>query len=232
MKYKSFEAAKIANPEEDIFKLDDGSFVTGFWINKNNFGKHTFTRCCAKDHCMSKRDFLEKGYKFVGKDIVLRDNFVETLEETQCKSANISSFNDQYYFVLKAAALTNCPWWEEQEECETPKRVKVEYVNLNKNEEGGKFWEVARDWSEGNREFRFMRGNGDYDKVENDKELLSIYTNDKLLFRVEKEITDRDEFIEKVEAIAEDIASDSEWSFACIAAAMFDSGEFKLTKGE
>ena len=51
-------------------------------------------------------------------------------------------------------------------------------------------------------------------------------------FVVETEITERDEFIEKVEAIAEDITSDSEWSFACIATAMFDSGEFKLTKGE
>ena len=41
---------------------------------------------------------------------------------------------------------------------------------------------------------------------------------------------EREKFIKRVEAIAEDISSEGEWSFACIASAMYESGDFELKR--
>tara|TARA_B100001105_G_scaffold251623_1_gene241697 strand:- start:1571 stop:2146 length:576 start_codon:yes stop_codon:yes gene_type:complete len=105
---------------------------------------------------------------------------------------------------------------------EKPKRVKVEYVKVDISDVG--FSDIA--------DLFFMESDGNFVEIGGIDAAKLIADKWKLHRRIETEITERDEFIEKVEAIAEDITSDSEWSFACIATAMFDSGEFKLTKGE
>jgi len=223
MKYKSFEAAKIANPEEDIFKLEDGSFVTGSWIQKSNFGEYTFTLCHAKDYCMPLEEFRDSDKKFIAGDYFLSvSGRVVLIVEDDVSIANRMASVEGQRFVLRAAALEGRA---EEEESEKPKRVKVEYVKV----EDKQAWTLVKEFEEGVEFYTCSKGLHTSKNIGN---LLSVWRNGDLHRRVETEISERDEFIKKVEAIAEDITSDSEWSFACIATAMFDSGEFKLTKGE
>lgn len=82
-------------------------------------------------------------------------------------------------------------------EQEKPKRVKVSYVKHNVNEEGGKFWEVARDWSEGEPcVFHYFNANSYWSVADNDR-LLKEYTNRNLYRKVEIEIDERQEFIDE-----------------------------------
>ena len=50
--------------------------------------------------------------------------------------------------------------------------------------------------------------------------------------KVETPITTRDLFIEEVEQQLKDIDFDGDWSLACVAAELFDSGKFKLLEQE
>ena len=80
---------------------------------------------------------------------------------------------------------------------EKPKRVEVEYVKHNVNEDGGKFWEVARDWSEGEPcVFHYFDANSYWSIADNDR-LLKEYENRNLYRRIKKEIDERQEFIER-----------------------------------
>lgn len=114
-----------------------------------------------------------------------------------------------------------------------PKRTKTEYVKV----EVGAPWEY----------FKLMHELGDLyvlctdDSYEGFDGCITNLTNavedviagsiDGIYRKVETEITECEEFIEFVESIAEDITQD-EWSFACIATAMFESGRVKLVDGE
>lgn len=116
---------------------------------------------------------------------------------------------------------------------EQPKRVKVEYVKHNVNDEGGKYWEVARDWAEGNVEFRFKRNDGFYCLIGSNEELLRFYTNRTLYILQETEITERDEFIETAVNMLCEGSHDNEAShYAEWFGYLFDSGKFKLVGDE
>tara|TARA_B100001105_G_scaffold124157_1_gene99519 strand:- start:3134 stop:3952 length:819 start_codon:yes stop_codon:yes gene_type:complete len=266
--YNSFEAAKIANPEEDIYKLEDGSFATGSWLQKSNFGEYTFTLCHAKDYCMSLEEFRDSDKKFIAGDYFLSvSGRVVLIVEDDVSIANRMTSVEGQRFVLCAAALeekekpkTESDYDKGMREAmkkiakscgrsfctdigyeelpdlvdslinpkpeEKPKRVKESFERVDCKSID--FWEVAKEYQSKMHIFwKFSNGS----KVVQDLEqLVEQYRKNEIYRRIETEISERDEFIKKVEAIAEDITSDSEWSFACIATAMFDSGEFKLAE--
>ncbi|AUR95340.1 hypothetical protein NVP1205O_65 [Vibrio phage 1.205.O._10N.222.51.A7] len=77
-----------------------------------------------------------------------------------------------------------------------PKRTKKEFVKVNPNEEGGKYWECARDWSEGEPVVFHYLLNDSYFSIADNERLLNEYTNKNLYRRVEVEIDERQEFID------------------------------------
>ena len=72
-----------------------------------------------------------------------------------------------------------------------PNRTKTEFVKVDKNAEGGKYWECARDFAEGGCEF-FADGNK-YLPVTNNDCLLANYKAGLLYRKVENEATWQDE---------------------------------------
>lgn len=211
-KYKSFEAAKIDNPESEIYWYLDGRLVEVFTTSKYRAGSEN-TLANPKKHCMTFKEFLGAGHKFSMGDIYLSINGLVCYCGGDFPPSVLNHPNgyDNERFILRAAAL------------EKPKRVKVEYVPCLFADA----WEPVKAYCDGEDLYC-----GAKKKVSDPEIALKLWIHGSLYRRIETEITERDVFIEKVEAIAEDITSDSEWSFACIATAMFDSGEFKLTKGE
>ena len=111
---------------------------------------------------------------------------------------------------------------------EKPNRVKVGYVKHNVNDEGGKYWEVARDWAEGNVQFRFKRNDDFYCLIGSNEDLLRFYTNRTLYTLQETEITERDEFIEVFQILQEDYILDDNYDTEQFGEFLFDSGKFKL----
>jgi hypothetical protein len=73
-------------------------------------------------------------------------------------------------------------------------KVKVEYVSVNKELDGGKFWECARDFAEGDCEF-FTDGDSAL-KIHTYNTLLANYRSGMLYRKVETELTWQDELIE------------------------------------
>lgn len=112
-----------------------------------------------------------------------------------------------------------------------PKHTKEEYVKVDKNTDGGKFWECARDFAEGAHEFYFMRGNADYSIVKDNDELLVLYKGGNLRRKVVIELTEREVFVDAARAEAYTRAI-SDNDFYMIINALFDSGKFKLVEGE
>ena len=92
-----------------------------------------------------------------------------------------------------------------------PERTKVEYVKVDKNAEGDKYWECARDFAEGKYEF-FTDGNK-YLQVTHNNCLLANYKSGLLFRKVEREYTWQDEFESFLLLILSD--SDTKETMAC-----------------
>ena len=115
--YPSYEAAKIANPESNIYVLG-GKFQPG-----HEAARRGEEECNPADHCMTVEQFLKTGYKFVEGDIFIDDEGdVETvggLNFYDPSGASQPHEDDHNRYVIRAAAL------------EKPKRTKVEYVKVD-----------------------------------------------------------------------------------------------------
>ena len=75
-------------------------------------------------------------------------------------------------------------------ELQKPKRVKVDYVKVDKNADNGKYWECARQLAESECEF-FIRGNIHLE-IRCNEILLENYKSDELYRKVEREIVWQD----------------------------------------
>ncbi len=113
--YNSYEAAKIANTESDIYKLIgmDG-FVFG-----NGLGdliritslQTDAEKCKPADHCVTVEKFLADGYKFVEGDLILSLGGYLTKVEAgdHLNGCNESDREDSKRYILRAAALEEKP---------------------------------------------------------------------------------------------------------------------------
>ncbi|CAH9013994.1 putative lipocalin family protein [Vibrio phage 455E52-1] len=110
--YNSYEEAKIANPESEIYKLASGYIATkepqGISVHK----------CNPADHCMTVEEFLADGHKFVEGDVYLNSDgrgiSVVNIPEYNNKRSTI----DCSLYILRAAALERIP-------TETPEEKEV-----------------------------------------------------------------------------------------------------------
>ena len=109
--YNSYQEAKIANPDSEIYKFDKS-----FTCDSNRFGQ-SFPLCNPADHCMTVEKFLGDGHKFVGWDVYLNSDGrtlgVVNIPEYNNKRSTI----DCNSYILRAAALEEKP------------SEKVEWVN-------------------------------------------------------------------------------------------------------
>ncbi|CAL9963323.1 hypothetical protein VPHK165_0089 [Vibrio phage K165] len=106
--YNTYQEAKIANPESDIFFMHNGDYRTGTWIDQHHFGRSSFTLCNPADHCIRYGDFLTLGYRFVDGDAFLSSTG-EVVIVTNAHANNRIMSGDNKRFVLRAAALENIP---------------------------------------------------------------------------------------------------------------------------
>jgi len=123
--YKTYQESKIANPESDIYELDNGVFVADGWIDHRNYGKHTFELCNPADYCMTVEKFLSDGYKFVEADLILDEGLIYVVSDCKqqnnwydTESVNKPDCNDDVRYILRAAVLENIP-------TETPEEKEV-----------------------------------------------------------------------------------------------------------
>lgn len=119
--YNSYEEAKIANPESDIYKLIGmGGFVFGDGLGdliRISSLQTDAEKCNPSDHCMTIERFLADGHKFVDGDIALIHNGdVKTVVNPHL-DWNTPNPNDNIRFILRATALEEKP------------SEKVEWVN-------------------------------------------------------------------------------------------------------
>ena len=109
-------------------------------------------------------------------------------------------------------------------EKEKPKRVKVEYVKWNFE----CAWHAVKAFEDGEKLYT-KRSHKDFVLIDSAQDVLRFLYD--LHERIETEIDERQEFIDEVERIGAEVSSDGEWSFACLASVMLDSG-FKLVNAD
>jgi hypothetical protein len=174
--YSTYQEAKIANPECEIFHVNGICFF--------NYEALASDICNPSDYCMTVEKFFADGHKFVDGDICLgqNDNFLVI-----SGSRLINGWNDESQiidgidrYVLRAAALK-----------EKKPRTKVEYLKVNGNYNEGAFWECARDYSEGVI-FTTM-GSSEQLVVDSIDELLDRYKCNNLYRRIETPMTWKEE---------------------------------------
>lgn len=110
--YNSYEAAKIANPESDIYKLIsmDG-FVFGDGLGdliRISSLQTDAKKCNPADHCTRYDDFLTLGHEFVDGDAFLNSRG-EVVIITNAQSNNRIVDGDDKRFILRAVALEEKP---------------------------------------------------------------------------------------------------------------------------
>ena len=204
-----------------------------------------FDLCNPADHCMTVEKFLGDGHKFVeGKGDAYLDNkgivrFIgdNGYSDWGCNDVTCIDGSRESY-ILRAAALEEKPANKVAKALgrpltpsdfgvaldEKPKRVKVEWVKIDKHTS---VFSLADDYHNG------LLTDSNKDQIKSEIHLMEILTSDLLYKRIETEIDERQEFIDEVERISECVANEgSDWSFACIASKMYDSGKFKLVEGE
>ncbi|AUR98085.1 hypothetical protein NVP1247A_11 [Vibrio phage 1.247.A._10N.261.54.E12] len=128
--YPTYESAKIANPECDIYEHNCtpmGRLFTPGLMHSVMNGSYN-KKCNPADHCMTVEKFLADGYKFVDGDAYLdRAGDIEVVGKLLSVSVvSEKGHGDEYRYILRAAAL----------ETKEPKRTKESYekVELTRKE--------------------------------------------------------------------------------------------------
>ncbi len=119
--YNTYQEAKIAHPESEIYFIDNEQYRTGEWIDQYNFGRSSFVLCDPADHCMTVEKFLVDGHEvFMGDAIININGNVNYITKGDAKVINSeggATFNNARY-ILRAAALEDIP-------TETPEEKEV-----------------------------------------------------------------------------------------------------------
>jgi hypothetical protein len=110
--YKTYQEAKIANPDSEIFVSMCGEFATSDhvgYVSMCGTGEG-WNPCDHADYCMSVYDFLKSGNLFVDGDVYLSkngDGVIEVGCTYSCDAIFVNNIveSDKNLFVLRAKAL-------------------------------------------------------------------------------------------------------------------------------
>lgn len=115
--HKTYQEAKIANPNEDVC-------INGLGLFKSGNEEMGWFKCDAANHCMTVEQFLKNGYKFVVGDVCINKEYgVEVISKPS--SWNAPSETDNLRYVLRAAALEKQPRMKEVYEKVTEESASV-----------------------------------------------------------------------------------------------------------
>ncbi|AUR81427.1 hypothetical protein NVP1005O_30 [Vibrio phage 1.005.O._10N.286.48.F2] len=125
--YNSYEAAKIASPDSEIYKLNGvNEFIPGVDLGdivRIHSRDDDAVKCNPADHCMTVEKFLADGHKLAMGDIVMNSSgAVVGMNYSRCLSdfGVLNSASHKEY-ILRAAALEEKPSenveWVNGDEC-------------------------------------------------------------------------------------------------------------------
>ena len=207
--YKTYQEAKIANPESVIYEFE-GCFSVFKGIGSKE--------CNPADYLPIKEQFSKAGHKLNNGDLFIVEDKV--CELGKFRHSRVWHYAPDGSLILRAAAL------------EKPQsRTKVEYVSLT--ESNFDVWALKSSLENG--ELFSRRSDGIYTMYSDRSPVYMIndFINYGVYRKVEIPITTRDLFIEEVEKQLKDIDFDGDWSIACVAAELFDfASKFKLLEQE
>ncbi len=125
--YNSYEAAKIANPESDIYatKVSMGGRVEvfGVYVIIGNITSN-YHICDPSKYCMTVEKFLSDGYELAMGDIVINSSgaVVDMNYSRSLSDFGVLNSASHKEFILRAAALEEKPSekveWVNGDECE------------------------------------------------------------------------------------------------------------------
>lgn len=174
MTYPTYQAAKIANPDQDI-KTDN---LGNFFVSVGH------TTCNPAEYCMTVNQFEDSGKKLVDGDLYINldGNVIEYTEGYGLGVDRDPSMNKSRY-VLKAKAL---------EETKTYRYEKV----------ADSIFDLKEEFERGELYFAWPEPGSNsvgYDKITEEKMLLCRYEEKRLLRRIE--VTERKLFIEQGQSV-------------------------------
>jgi hypothetical protein len=206
--YNTYQEAKIANPELEVYKLID---KVGF-VSDEDFGdlvrlvhqQSDTEKCNPADYCMTVEKFLDSGY-FIEKGDLFLNEFGKVSKMQEYDKKEPVTDSDKKRFILRAAALE-----------EKKPHAKVEYVKVSAPCD---FFDLKSEFR--GEELSFINGDGDYEAATTLVELVTGFDNMNLYRRIETPITEREAFIEVGIEILKDV---NPYALG----KLFDSGKFKL----
>lgn len=103
--YKTYQEAKIANPESEIYRNESKTIFSCFVGDIDSNGA-VVIECNPADHCMSLETFYNKNYELVIDDLYIDIcDTVVTVNDEIISYVNTRCPEDIRRYVLKAAAL-------------------------------------------------------------------------------------------------------------------------------
>lgn len=186
--YNTYQEAKIANPEREIYTGGNGfASGDGFALNAIRTVQLSVLdsyKCNPADYCMTVERFLADGYEFVEGDVFINSlGKVKTVtnNEKWISTLNLRGFGDDERYILRAAALE-----------EKKPRTKVEYVPCEYIDA----WEPVKAYCDGDELF-----NEHNNKVSCPEVALKLWIHGKLYRRIETPMTERDELLEALQSV-------------------------------
>lgn len=216
--YNTYQEAKIANPECEIYQLERNGLFAHCDHHKAELVRFVEfdsdgIKCNPADYCMTVEKFLADGYKFVEGDVVFDFGDVVSVDTAfDVETYNKIDKRDDRRYILRAAALE-----------EKKPRTKVEYVKCEFDKvsdlviacESGEVFYC--DNSIGGKIALEMYG------------AISMHRHsDSLYRRIETLMTEREEFIDECKKLEKQTAVFGKAISNKWFESMYDSGKFKL----
>ena len=198
--YNSYEASKIANPNEVIYTA-----CGNFYALKGRFTVTTsepLIACNPADHCMTVEKFLADGHKFVEGDLIFNTHpisCVEGIKRDFVDNYNCPDIDDDKRYILRAETLKqkdNIPKIHPDSEFYKKPRAKVEYVKC----EFDSMWEAVKAF-EGGEVFHTHFISDGWVIVEHVQQVIPNLQLEKLYRRIETLMTERDELLGALQSV-------------------------------
>lgn len=227
--YSTYQEAKIANPECEIVRWNKSDEYKA--VSKSELSGYltTWCHCNPTDYCMTVKQFLDDGHKFVGGDLFINASLfgnglvVEVgLKNITEEVANEKQSVDVDCYILRAAALEK-PKQISDTAREVfsggEKRTKVDYVKVKDS-----IWSLEGEFKCGELYNKSLDCSGSFVSIKSETVLIACAAAGNVYRRIETPMTEREAFIHTYAWAVQDDKSNVE----DIAGMLFDSGKFKL----
>lgn len=186
--FNTYAEAKIANPESTIYEFE------GYYSVFKGIGSK---ECNPADYCVTYNqcDEFKAGMIVLEREIVKTLNTVDASLLNTCKYDPIEREYWAKSYILRAAALE-----------EKPKRMREEYVKWNFE----CAWHAIKAFEDGEKLYT-KRSHKDFVLIDNAPDVLRFLYD--LHDRIEAEVSEREEFIEKACEISKRSGTDDDRVF-------------------